>query len=245
MAIGSDCIFATQHDSFDRSVSFTLQESNDDKSPSVPLSTASEIQHLRDQLEQQAMQTREALFQLMQVREQLISETNARIEAQVRIQYQRLIHLNVVLHLMKMMLTVDVIWVFFFSLSLFPIFLCFYVHIGHIVRGSGKNATVAATESRIARAFGFAGWLHVHRKRTSWPNIGKHQSRTTGSITAIVPSSLYPFCFFFSFRFPNTTRNFFFYFHMIWPWMTRMTCVCSTVLDTLPNARITNLFFSH
>ncbi|XP_055322277.1 capon-like protein isoform X2 [Sitodiplosis mosellana] len=61
-------------------------ESNDDKSPSAPLSTASEIQHLRDQLEQQAMQTREALFQLMQVREQLISETNARIEAQARTQ---------------------------------------------------------------------------------------------------------------------------------------------------------------
>lgn len=64
-----------------------FQENNDDKSPIAPLSTASEIQHLRDQLEQQAMQTREALFQLMQVREQLISETNARIEAQVRTQY--------------------------------------------------------------------------------------------------------------------------------------------------------------
>lgn len=62
-----------------------MKESNDDKSPSAPLSTVSEIQNLRDQLEQQAMQTREALFQLMQVREQLISETNARIEAQVRI----------------------------------------------------------------------------------------------------------------------------------------------------------------
>ncbi|XP_031617898.1 capon-like protein isoform X2 [Contarinia nasturtii] len=61
-------------------------ETNDDKSPSVPLSTTSEIQHLRDQLEQQALQTREALFQLMQVREQLISETNARIEAQARTQ---------------------------------------------------------------------------------------------------------------------------------------------------------------
>lgn len=48
------------------------------------MSTGSEIQQLRDQLEQQALQTRDALFQLMQVREQLISETNARIEAQVR-----------------------------------------------------------------------------------------------------------------------------------------------------------------
>lgn len=62
-----------------------FQESNDDKSPIAPISTSSEIQQLRDQLEQQALQTREALFQLMQVREQLISETNARIEAQVRI----------------------------------------------------------------------------------------------------------------------------------------------------------------
>lgn len=64
-----------------------FQESNDDKSPNPappPLQTGTEIQHLRDQLDQQALQTREALFQLMQVREQLISETNARIEAQVR-----------------------------------------------------------------------------------------------------------------------------------------------------------------
>lgn len=43
---------------------------------------------MRDQLEQQALQTREALFQLMQVREQLISETNARIEAQVRCTFE-------------------------------------------------------------------------------------------------------------------------------------------------------------
>lgn len=79
-------------------VCFCLQESIDDKSPTAPLSTASEIQHLHDQLEQQALQTREALFQLMQVREQLISETNARIEAQVRIQY--LFHSNMSLRLM-------------------------------------------------------------------------------------------------------------------------------------------------
>lgn len=39
---------------------------------------------MREQLEQQALQTRQALAQLMLVREQLISETNARIEAQVR-----------------------------------------------------------------------------------------------------------------------------------------------------------------
>lgn len=41
------------------------------------------MQKLREQLEQQALQTREALSQLMLVREQLITETNARIEAQV------------------------------------------------------------------------------------------------------------------------------------------------------------------
>lgn len=48
------------------------------------MSTGKEMQQLREQLEQQALQTRQALSQLMLVREQLISETNARIEAQVR-----------------------------------------------------------------------------------------------------------------------------------------------------------------
>lgn len=61
----------------------TFQDS-DEKSPSSPLSPAHEMQKLREQLEQQALQTREALSQLMLVREQLITETNARIEAQVR-----------------------------------------------------------------------------------------------------------------------------------------------------------------
>lgn len=49
------------------------------------MSTGKEMQQLREQLEQQALQTRQALSQLMLVREQLISETNARIEAQVRL----------------------------------------------------------------------------------------------------------------------------------------------------------------
>ena len=40
--------------------------------------------NLRDQLDQQQQQTRQVLAQLMLVREQLISETNARMEAQVR-----------------------------------------------------------------------------------------------------------------------------------------------------------------
>lgn len=56
---------------------------NDEKSTCAPLSTSKEIQQLREQLEQQALQTRQALAQLMLVREQLITETNARIEAQV------------------------------------------------------------------------------------------------------------------------------------------------------------------
>lgn len=42
-------------------------------------------QQLRKQLEQQTLQTRQALAQLMLVREQLISETNARVEAQVSV----------------------------------------------------------------------------------------------------------------------------------------------------------------
>ncbi|XP_044313590.1 uncharacterized protein LOC108042170 isoform X3 [Drosophila rhopaloa] len=58
----------------------------DDKSPGSPSSPRSEITQLKDQLEAQALQTRQALGQLMMVREQLISETNARIEAQARTQ---------------------------------------------------------------------------------------------------------------------------------------------------------------
>lgn len=45
--------------------------------------TSKEMQLMRDSLEQQTLQTRQALTQLMVVREQLIAETNARIEAQV------------------------------------------------------------------------------------------------------------------------------------------------------------------
>ncbi|XP_046807951.1 uncharacterized protein LOC111688019 isoform X2 [Lucilia cuprina] len=59
---------------------------DEDKSPTTPSSPSREIHKLKDQLEQQAMQTRQALAQLMLVREQLISETNARIEAQARTQ---------------------------------------------------------------------------------------------------------------------------------------------------------------
>ncbi|XP_060658641.1 capon-like protein isoform X6 [Drosophila nasuta] len=58
----------------------------EDKSPGSPSSPRTEITQLKDQLEAQAQQTRQALGQLMLVREQLISETNARIEAQARTQ---------------------------------------------------------------------------------------------------------------------------------------------------------------
>lgn len=68
----------------------------DDKSPSSPSSPRTEITQLKDQLEAQAQQTRQALGQLMLVREQLISETNARIEAQVRLTYKIPPHLDII-----------------------------------------------------------------------------------------------------------------------------------------------------
>ncbi|CAD7002957.1 unnamed protein product, partial [Ceratitis capitata] len=64
----------------------SLLTADEDKSPTTPSSPSHEINKLKDQLEQQAIQTRQALAQLMLVREQLISETNARIEAQARTQ---------------------------------------------------------------------------------------------------------------------------------------------------------------
>lgn len=67
-------------------VSPVASHADDDKSQATPTSPSHEIIKLKDQLEQQALQTRQALAQLMLVREQLISETNARIEAQARTQ---------------------------------------------------------------------------------------------------------------------------------------------------------------
>ncbi|XP_058062313.1 capon-like protein [Anopheles bellator] len=52
----------------------------------TPLSASREMTTLREQLDQQQHQTRQVLAQLMLVREQLISETNARMDAQARIQ---------------------------------------------------------------------------------------------------------------------------------------------------------------
>lgn len=45
--------------------------------------THAEMQRLRESLEQQTLQTRQAMAQLVMLRDQLITETNARIEAQV------------------------------------------------------------------------------------------------------------------------------------------------------------------
>lgn len=45
--------------------------------------TFKEMQQLRELLDQQTVQTRQALTQLVMLRDQLITETNARIEAQV------------------------------------------------------------------------------------------------------------------------------------------------------------------
>ncbi|XP_050096304.1 uncharacterized protein LOC126578094 isoform X2 [Anopheles aquasalis] len=52
----------------------------------TPLTASREMSSLREQLDQQQQQTRQVLAQLMLVREQLISETNARMDAQARIQ---------------------------------------------------------------------------------------------------------------------------------------------------------------
>lgn len=46
--------------------------------------SSKEMQLMRESLDQQTLQTRQALAQLVMLRDQLITETNARIEAQVR-----------------------------------------------------------------------------------------------------------------------------------------------------------------
>lgn len=62
-----------------------IQETkNDHALEKTPLSTSREIVSLREQLEQQQLQNRQVVAQLVLVREQLITETNARIEAQAR-----------------------------------------------------------------------------------------------------------------------------------------------------------------
>lgn len=79
----------------DTNDSFFNQE-NDDKAQSTATfhaptsnmsptssSSAKELQQMRESLEQQTLQTRQALAQLVMLRDQLITETNARIEAQV------------------------------------------------------------------------------------------------------------------------------------------------------------------
>lgn len=73
------------------SLSLPLNNLTAPPSPSSPKSRSSdenarEIHILRDQLQQQTQQTKQALAQLILVREQLLTETNARIEAQARTQ---------------------------------------------------------------------------------------------------------------------------------------------------------------
>ncbi|XP_055630984.1 uncharacterized protein LOC129771407 isoform X2 [Toxorhynchites rutilus septentrionalis] len=65
------------------SIKKTVEMESEEK---TPLSASREITSLKEQLDQQQLQTRQILAQLMLVREQLISEKNARIEAQARIQ---------------------------------------------------------------------------------------------------------------------------------------------------------------
>uniref|UniRef100_A0A182LXI6 Uncharacterized protein n=1 Tax=Anopheles culicifacies TaxID=139723 RepID=A0A182LXI6_9DIPT len=81
---------ATSSTSLQRSSTAQEKEPPEVGSPSLakssPLSASREMTNLRDQLDQQQQQTRQVLAQLMLVREQLISETNARMEAQARIQ---------------------------------------------------------------------------------------------------------------------------------------------------------------
>lgn len=160
-----------------------FQETHDDKSPNAPLSTASEIQQLRDQLDQQALQTREALFQLMQVREQLISETNLRIEAQVRIDIG-FIHSRLFVFILLESNQITVCHSFS-SLLVAP----YAPSCLGVVQSVGKDAAITTAESGTIGAFGFFGRLHVHGKRTGWPNIGKHQLGTTGIIAAGVATA--------------------------------------------------------
>lgn len=53
------------------------------KPENTPMSPTNEIVSLQEQLEQQQIQCRQIVAQLVLVREQLITETNARIESQV------------------------------------------------------------------------------------------------------------------------------------------------------------------
>ncbi|XP_053685183.1 capon-like protein isoform X1 [Sabethes cyaneus] len=64
----------------------TLAQFGEERLEKTPLTASKEIVSLKEQLDQQNLQTRQILAQLVLVREQLITETNVRIEAQARIQ---------------------------------------------------------------------------------------------------------------------------------------------------------------
>ncbi|XP_055591762.1 capon-like protein isoform X5 [Uranotaenia lowii] len=62
------------------------ENGNESTLKKTPLSASQEVVCLREQLDHQQLQTRQVVAQLMLVRDQLITETNARIEAQARTQ---------------------------------------------------------------------------------------------------------------------------------------------------------------
>lgn len=137
----------------------------DDKSPVSPSSPRTEITQLKDQLEAQAQQTRQALGQLMLVREQLISETNARIEAQVSAKQAKIQDTTYSLTLCGSLLSLPL------SRSLFI----------------GAHAAAAATESRAARTFGIAGRLQ--RAADSRSDLCEHWHGPTGE--SIYPRTIH------------------------------------------------------
>ncbi|XP_049546596.1 hornerin isoform X1 [Anopheles darlingi] len=93
-AINSNNTSSSMHQQHHRSSSSALQSQQDKDAgldavslaTQTPLTASREMSSLREQLDQQQQQTRQVLAQLMLVREQLISETNARMDAQARIQ---------------------------------------------------------------------------------------------------------------------------------------------------------------
>lgn len=63
------------------------ETSKDDGVPLSSLSVHHEMQLLRQQLDQQSHQTQAAVAQVHMLRDQLVAETTARMEAQVLIRY--------------------------------------------------------------------------------------------------------------------------------------------------------------
>lgn len=96
--------------------------------------SSKELQMMRESLDQQTLQTRQALAQLVMLRDQLITETNARIEAQVCVGEP--VCRKCVL----------------FNNRPYPVFQC-----------SGPNSAAAAAKSRTARTLGLVWRFHRER----------------------------------------------------------------------------------